>query len=73
MFYGKIASTKQTKLSSYIKLESHQMIILFTHNLINKTLFNNSEFETIISVFKTHTLSSCLLPLSWKNLLTCVL
>ena len=72
MFYGNTAGTKQTKLSSYIKLESHQMIIIFTYNLINKTPFSISEFKTIIS-YITHSLSSCPLPCSWKNLLTSVL
>lgn len=38
------ASARLTKLSSYIKLESHQMMIIFTHNLKNKTRFNNTEF-----------------------------
>lgn len=69
---GNTASTKQTKCSSYIKLESHQTIITSSHNLISKTPFNNSEFETIIS-YITRILSSCLLPLTWKNLLTRIL
>lgn len=52
------ASARLTKLSSYIKLESHQMMIIFTHNLKNKNRFNNTEFKTIIC-YITHALSSC--------------